>query len=94
MENSTQTILSKVADYVMQLNLQRGEPLTNEELKSRMQATIREGVTKILDEVKKDAKEADLFGNLDRGKIDPLVTLAASVALNHACLMYAKTLFI
>lgn len=44
----------------------------------------------IMNNVRQDAKEADFFNNIDRGKIDPLVRTAFNVAFNYETVMYAK----
>jgi membrane-bound lytic murein transglycosylase MltF len=57
-----------------------------------MRNSFKEWYPKIIAEAKEDAQLADLMDNIKRGKIDPLVRSAFSVALLHGCVNYAKFL--
>lgn len=92
MKEAINLIQTTVIDSVATIAANKGIQYDSKQMADKLIATAREWYPKILDESKKDAEQADLFGNLNRGKIDPLVNAAFNVALKHGCVQYAKFL--
>lgn len=61
-------------------------------IEKRFKETYKDRFTKIIEDIQRDSKEADLFGQLERGHIAPLVNQVAKVTMQHGCVMYAKEL--
>lgn len=58
----------------------------------KMKVTYKEKLEAILQEVRKDSREADFFGGLEKGKIPALSMTAGKISLLHGLTMYAKFL--
>lgn len=50
----------------------------------------KERMRTILDEMMSDAKDADFFGQIESGKVSPLVAHASQISLKHECIQWAK----
>lgn len=92
MEASVNLVMQKTADSCFQIGANLGIEVNKDILGERMKQSFKEWYPKIINEAKQDAEAADLMDNLKRGKIDPLVKSAFSVALLHGCVNYAKYL--
>jgi hypothetical protein len=74
----------------LQIAVNKGIEVSQDAIIDKMKATHKEKFAAIMEEVQKDAKEADLFGGLEQGKMHSLVQQVASVSIRHGCVMYAK----
>lgn len=92
MEASVNLVMQKTADSCYQIARNLSIEIDKNLLGERMKQSFKEWYPKIITEAKQDAEAADLMDNLKRGKIDPLVKSAFSVALLHGCVNYAKYL--
>lgn len=92
MDATIQLIMSKTAECCFQIARNKGIEIDKDILGNRMRESFKEWYLKITDEAKKDSEQADIFGNLQRGKVDTLVRSAFSVAIMHGCTNYAKYL--
>lgn len=92
MENTVNLITNTVATCLAQIAAKNNIEYDNKVIVDKIMQSRHEWYPKILDIAKQDAESADLFGNLKRNKIDPLVSTAFSTALKCECIKYAQFL--
>jgi hypothetical protein len=90
--NIAQELLKITMQAVVTIAANKKIEYNKEEILKKMQETYKEKIAAILEEVQKDAKQADLFGGLERGNVHSLVKTVGIVSMRHGCVMYAKEL--
>ena len=91
-DNLFQHMVNLTIESVKTISRNKGISFNPNEVKAKMQSTYKEKFASIFAEMQKDAKEADLFNQLERGKVGALSMQCARVSLHHGCVMYAKEL--
>ena len=82
----TDVIMKKVATALLRIN----PDVDKAKAQEVMIKTAKVRIPEIIEEMRSDAKRADLFGGIDKGALHPLAKTAGIVALDHGCVMWAK----
>lgn len=86
------TLMTLTKKCLLQIAANQGLEPDYQAINVKFKATYVNRFNAILDEVRKDAQEADLFGGLQHSRIDPLTKTVANVSITHGCVQYAKEL--
>ena len=77
---------------IVKIAANQGISFDKQEMTEKLRAQAPARFKSIVEEMIRDGKEADLFGQLDHGKVGALSMQVAKVSLHHGCVMFAKEL--
>jgi len=90
MDLTVNAFLTKTFDALYKMGNFEDINSKSKDIVSFMVSDLKLTFPEILENIRKDAKEADLLHNLEKNKIDPLVRAAFNVAFNYEAVQYAK----
>jgi CRISPR/Cas system-associated endonuclease Cas1 len=78
---------------LINISVNENKDFNNKKANKFFMENYKSKFTEILETAKKDAKDADIMGNLDENKIDPLVNKAGQISIQQGLSKFAKEIF-
>ena len=84
-----EALMTITKNALLRIAAERDIKFSMAEVSEKFNQTYRERFKQIIEETKRDGNTADIFGNLNNGRIDPLVKTSAKISITHGCTQYA-----
>ena len=91
--NITDIIIKKTAGFVGDISAKQNTLFDKDKAAEYMKNTAAEKIRAIITEMQEDARAADLFNGMKKGKLHHLAMEAGKVGLIHGCTTWAKEIY-
>jgi membrane-bound lytic murein transglycosylase MltF len=86
MESLTNLLVDTIVKYCQH----NGIEYDTEKASEYLAKTVKQKFPLIMEKIREEAKQADIFNQIDSGKLSPMVREVGQVTLRHEILLYAQ----